>query len=337
MSSSATHDFDVVIIGGGPGGLACAEVLLNKGLRVLLVEKNRRIGPKTCAGILTNLMPTDLIPPDAIRLTQQVLKINGRPFRIPLAQAQFSVSRETLGAFQLSRISNHPGLTLSVGVTAEIVDRYTVVVNGRSVKTAFIVGADGVHSTVRKFLGLPMDQLLAITQEVESSREDLELAITPKLPGNGYLWATPHEGHVNTGIYFDPERLRPQVAKQLLAESVQSDYPLARSRRMSGAWVPIRYVGVEHGNIYLIGDAAGLALKTNGEGISTAVISGREVARHLLDPSYGMPELARILRVKRKQERLLEILERSRSGRDALLRLYATLKGFRLAQRFLTS
>ena len=49
------NKFDVVIIGAGPAGLKCAEQLKNSNLSVLVIEKNKIIGPKVCAGGLTPL------------------------------------------------------------------------------------------------------------------------------------------------------------------------------------------------------------------------------------------------------------------------------------------
>ena len=40
---------DVLIVGGGPGGLACAADLAAGGVRVLLAERKAKIGAKVCA------------------------------------------------------------------------------------------------------------------------------------------------------------------------------------------------------------------------------------------------------------------------------------------------
>ena len=70
------------------------------------------------------------------------------------------------------------------------------------------------------------------------------------------------------------------------------------------------YDGCEFGNIFLVGDAAGLALRTNGAGISFAIVSGKEIARKILNPDYKMPELAVVLNYKKRQENLFAFIER---------------------------
>jgi len=42
--------YDVVIVGAGPAGLACAKELSKGSKTILLIEKNKIIGPKVCAG-----------------------------------------------------------------------------------------------------------------------------------------------------------------------------------------------------------------------------------------------------------------------------------------------
>jgi geranylgeranyl reductase len=49
------ESYDVIIVGAGPAGLRCAEVLGGSRLEVLVTEKKSVIGPKVCAGGLTFL------------------------------------------------------------------------------------------------------------------------------------------------------------------------------------------------------------------------------------------------------------------------------------------
>jgi phytoene dehydrogenase-like protein len=43
-------DYDVIVIGAGPSGTCCAALLAKKGLKVLLLEKNARVGGKMMDG-----------------------------------------------------------------------------------------------------------------------------------------------------------------------------------------------------------------------------------------------------------------------------------------------
>ena len=45
--------YDVIIVGAGPAGLRCAEILGKSELSVLLLEKNAKMGQKVCAGGIT--------------------------------------------------------------------------------------------------------------------------------------------------------------------------------------------------------------------------------------------------------------------------------------------
>jgi len=57
---------DVIVVGGGPGGTCCAALLAKKGLKVLLLEKNERVGGKgmrvSVKGFQTEMWPMNFIP-----------------------------------------------------------------------------------------------------------------------------------------------------------------------------------------------------------------------------------------------------------------------------------
>ena len=55
-----THD--VVIVGAGPAGLACAGILARGGLKVLVLERKPQPGPKVCAGGITGSGLINRIP-----------------------------------------------------------------------------------------------------------------------------------------------------------------------------------------------------------------------------------------------------------------------------------
>lgn len=58
MGSLGNDDrFDVVIVGAGPAGIECAKTLGNSELSVMLIEKDKEVGRKPCAG---GVIPGDL-------------------------------------------------------------------------------------------------------------------------------------------------------------------------------------------------------------------------------------------------------------------------------------
>ena len=67
--------YDAIIIGAGPAGLKCAETLAKKKKQVLVLEKNKQIGYKVCAGGLT-LKGINLIPKKILQRKFKKLKIH---------------------------------------------------------------------------------------------------------------------------------------------------------------------------------------------------------------------------------------------------------------------
>lgn len=41
------NKYDVIVVGAGPGGATCGALLAKRGVRVLLLDKNERVGGKS--------------------------------------------------------------------------------------------------------------------------------------------------------------------------------------------------------------------------------------------------------------------------------------------------
>jgi len=94
-----------------------------------------------------------------------------------------------------------------------------------------------------------------------------------------------------------------------LAKGILDDFLKKRNfvepfRELEAAPINYLYQGSVFGNIFLIGDAAGLSSRTTGEGISYAMISGQEIGKKIIDKEYPMPELKNILKLKKRQEKI---------------------------------
>jgi hypothetical protein len=75
-----------------------------------------------------------------------------------------------------------------------------------------------------------------------------------------------------------------------------------------GATLEVEFRGLHFGDVHLAGDAAGVASALTAEGIYSALLTGEEVARRIVDAGYRSQRVTRWLRVKRRHERFARLL-----------------------------
>ena len=69
---SKEHNYDVVVVGGGPGGSATARVTAKEGAKTILLEEHPQIGlPEHCMGVLAT--PSDTFLDELIKKIEQVI------------------------------------------------------------------------------------------------------------------------------------------------------------------------------------------------------------------------------------------------------------------------
>ncbi|MEO6923077.1 MAG: NAD(P)/FAD-dependent oxidoreductase, partial [Bryocella sp.] len=152
---------DVLILGGGPAGLAASIALRQKGIDCLVVEAQEPAIDKGCA---EGLMPDALasLRELGIEITEQ----DGHRFRgirfsnfTHRVDADFpygvgvGVRRTKLHGILADR-AREVGVPVLWGSRAKLVDRRSAIVNGRKVSFRYLVGADGQASSVRKWAEL---------------------------------------------------------------------------------------------------------------------------------------------------------------------------------------
>jgi flavin-dependent dehydrogenase len=330
-----------LIVGAGPAGLRAGQVLAEAGREVLVAEKRAEIGPKTCAGGLTPKSVALLrelgLPADAgLERVGQVGFASGRLHTLdPNATRIVTISRRELGRFQ-SAWTRAAGAEVRADCPVHDLDLRgrTAAIGGVRVGWRHLVGADGADSAVRRSLGLPSPRAcFAAEYNLPGIRlEPLRVECDPDLCG-GYFWVFPHHDYTSIGAVAHKRAVRPPVLRQYLDSRVRRLGLAPTGEMLEAATLETEFRGFHFaGGVHLAGDAAGVPSALTAEGIYSALITGEEVARGIVDPGYPARRSFQWLRIKRRQDRLAALM-RGRAARIAILALLDLAAGWQAARR----
>jgi flavin-dependent dehydrogenase len=307
--------YHTIISGAGPAGLACATLLAKNGRKVLLLERNNRIGPKGCAGGITwsgiiNRVPADLIersfPDQHVFTTWQKTIITAKS---PLIA---TIDREVLGQWQLQEALK-AGAELRTSETVLELSGNQLRTSSEALEFRYLVGADGSSSTVRRLLGIPTEMVgYGINFFVPGDFPTMEWHLDDRFFSNGYAWVFPHRESASIGAYVSRGVMTPTtLLKNFHLWAEKRGINPGRSR-LTSALINYDFRGWRFGNRFLAGDAAGLASALTGEGIYPAMVSGEEIARSILDPDYQSVAMKKLLRRHALHRRIVQVTSGNR-------------------------
>jgi flavin-dependent dehydrogenase len=295
---------DVLIVGGGPAGSACAGVLVAAGWDVLVLDAAEFPRDKPCAGWITpevvGELPFDLAEYGREHTVQPIARfrigrIGGRGVDVDYGEpVSYGIRRSELDAVLL----RHSRARVRQGERVRSIRRQGASwVLNEGYSAPALVGAGGHFCPVARWhLGSVEGVPLVIAREIEYRLEGTALGgcrVEPDRPEldfcpdlEGYGWCVRKGEYLNVGLgRCDPRTLGRHVAAYvgtLVGEG-------RLERPPDGGWRghayrlragrPPRPVG---DGMILVGDAAGLAFSASGEGILPALVSGRLAAETLL-------------------------------------------------------
>jgi len=281
---------EIIIVGGGPAGSACAWRLRQSGRNVLILDKEEFPRLKLCAGwitpkVLKNLkLEPDEYPHSLITFKKLVYYFSGK--KLPIPTRQYSIRRHEFDLWLLRRseanFHHHQVFQIKeTGGFYVIDDKY---------RCKYLVGAGGTYCPV--YLNLfkeisPRTHSLLITtmeEEFVYNYKDKNCYLwfsDNKLPG--YSWYVPKKnGYLNVGIGGNFRALRKRnetikdhwnlFIKKLNEKGLVRNFPY-RPRGYHYYLRAKNKVGQTR-NAFIVGDAAGLATNDMGEGIGPAIESG---------------------------------------------------------------
>ncbi|MCX8112023.1 MAG: NAD(P)/FAD-dependent oxidoreductase [Bacteroidia bacterium] len=298
---------DIVIVGAGPAGVACAWRLAQLGYEPVLLEKETFPRDKVCGDALSgkvvallrklggDAILTDLLQQPFAHPVEYLDFFSGKGVRVRLRfpprlgyPQGFLAPRYWFDQWLVRHLPT--SVRLITGFTVQRLQREADVwivhgSEGRSIKARFVVGADGTTSRVAPIVHayhrIPRPIVYPSVRGYIKGEpiEGLQLHFKkPYLPG--YLWKFPlSDKRLNVGMALPTDSLR--RANLSLRKHAAEVFPEATALGGHGIPVALQSRPLAAPGCALVGDAAALADPLTGEGIGNALLSGIRLAEAL--------------------------------------------------------
>ena len=308
LEALKTSKQDVVIVGGGLGGLVAALLLVAQGHPVTLIEKKVYPFHRVCGEYVSNevldFLKRHQLFPDFLDLplmeTFEFSDTQGKPARLPLDLGGFGISRYLLDDW-LYRLACERGVKVITGMQVtdlqfdSLEDRFRVALSDFTYQEAyFVLGAFGKRSKLDQVLERPFfskrSPYIGVKYHIKTQGSRNTVALH-NFDG-GYCGINAIEGDTFNLCYLGSrEQLReygsiPEMEKNVLWKNPilhrifqESDFLWEKPEVITEINFE-RKLPVEN-HLLLLGDAAGLITPLCGNGMAMAIHSAKLAAEAL--------------------------------------------------------
>jgi len=299
MRELLDSEYDVIVIGAGPGGSMASYNSSINGAKTLLIDKSQEIGtPVRCAEAVPYLDEFGIKPdPSFIRNHIKggyLIAPNGKKIIVKGGKTQGYIVERKIFDKHLAVRSANAGTKIAIKSRVVGLDydgeKYTVIVNhlGQTynIKAKIVIAADGVESSIAEMAGIKCKKNpIEICSCAEYEMTNVKLLdknmmefyfgdICPK----GYVWIFPKGETANIGIGVIDNKKK---AIDYLNEFLEN--PLLEGRLKNATPVEFKCGGAPVGgpikktvadNFMVVGDAAGQISPISGGGIYLSLSCG---------------------------------------------------------------
>lgn len=308
---------DVIVVGAGPAGSTAARILARGGAKVLLLDRALFPRDKPCGGGVT-VRAAGLMPQGFESVVEQTVhearfSYKHRPhfsYRADQPVA-YMTQRRHLDLF-LAEQAAAAGVIFRDGVRVQAVDEsdggVRVTTDNEACEASALIGADGANGVVARCFGLTPRATAWVALEGNAPPgarvgqwSDAIGIDFGSVPG-GYGWLFARGDHVNIGV-GGWQTSGAELRRQLEETSRHFGVRVEDLCDLKGYTLPVRRRGAAlvRGRALLAGDAAALVDSLSGEGIYSALVSGKLAARavgRLLETGDGLAGYQRALQTE---------------------------------------
>jgi len=303
-----SSQYDIVVVGAGPAGSVSARYAAEKGVKVLLLERDREAGiPVRCAeGVSHNgIAPFIDIDPKWI-----ATNIDSACLHSPNGEKAYMYNNGT-GYVLERRIFDTELCNLAIQAGVEMLTKADAVglefegekITGVRYKhegeikianCSIVIGADGVESRVGRWAGMnttlalnDIDTCVQYTVSgIDFESNTCHFYFGKDVSPGGYVWIFPKSNKTaNIGIGISGDLAANKGPKEYLDEFMEKHFPDASVNYTVYGGVPTAWGINEYikDNIMLVGDAARQVNPITGGGIVQAMIAARIAGRVAAD------------------------------------------------------